>query len=83
MCGFIKICAATLCGQQDVGSTAVAQADYLPPTQEVHLLGHNGAQAVSCPQAVTTVQPKHIHLSVEREKGQIRKHTLWINDKQG
>lgn len=59
-------CAATLCGQQDVGSTAVAQADHLPPTQEVQLLGYNGALAVPCSQAVTAVQPKHKHLSVER-----------------
>lgn len=51
---------ATLCGQQDMGSTAVAQADHLPPTQEVQLLGHDGAQAV------TAVQPKHIHLHVDR-----------------
>lgn len=48
-------CAATLCGQQDVGSTAVAQADHLPPAQEVHLFRHNGAQAVPRSQAVTTV----------------------------
>lgn len=57
---------ATLCGQQDMGSTAVAQADHLPPTQEVQLLGHDGAQAVPGAQAVTAVQPKHIHLHVDR-----------------
>lgn len=61
-------CAATLCGQQDVGSTSIAQADHLPPTQEVHLLGHNGALAVPRPQAVTAVQPKHVHLSVARRE---------------
>ncbi len=57
-------CAATLCGKQDVGSAAVAQADHLPPTEKIQLLGYNGALAVPCSQAVTTVQPEHIHLSV-------------------
>lgn len=69
-------CAATLCGQQDVGSTAITEADHFPPTQEVQFLGHNGALTVSCSQAVTAVQPKHIHLSVERG------HVIWICGKQ-
>ena len=56
----------TLRGQQDVGSAAVAQAHYLPATQEVQLLGYDGALAVPCSQAAAAVQPKHIHLSVER-----------------
>lgn len=68
-------CAATLCGQQDVGSTAVAQADHLPPAQEVHLFRHNGALAVPRSQAVTTVQPKHIHLECgERRDKQENMH---------
>ena len=68
-----------------MGSAAVAQADHLPPTQEVQLLGDNGALAVPCAQAVTAVQPKHIHLSVERggrEKNKTE-HVMWISDKQG
>ena len=47
--------AATLSGQQDVGSTAVAQADHFSPAQEVQLLGYDGALAVTGSQAVTAV----------------------------
>lgn len=61
-------CAATLCGQQDVGSTAIAQANHLPSTQEVQLLGYNGTLTVSRAQAVTAVQPKHKHLNVEKQQ---------------
>lgn len=56
----------TLSGQQDVGSAAVAQAHHLPAAQEVQLLGYDGALAVPCSQAVTAVQPEHVHLSEER-----------------
>lgn len=58
--------AATFCGQQDVGTTAVAQADHLPPAQNVHLFGDNGALAVPCAQTVTTVESKCVHLSAAR-----------------
>lgn len=43
-------------------STAVAQADHLLPAEAVQLLGHDGALAVPCTQAITAVQPKHVHL---------------------
>lgn len=58
--------AATFCGQQDVGTAAVAQADHFPPTQNVHFFGNNGALAVPCAQTITTVETKRVHLSVER-----------------
>lgn len=48
--------AATFCGQQDVGTAAVAQADHFPTAQDVHLFGDNGALAVPCAQTVTTVE---------------------------
>lgn len=41
---------------------AIAQADYLLPSQEVQFLWHNGAQIVSRAEAATAVQPKHKHL---------------------
>ncbi len=45
-----------------MGPTAIAQADDLLPPQEVQLLWHDGAQAVSCAKAATAVKPKHKHL---------------------
>lgn len=51
-----------------MGSTAAAQADHLPPTEEVQLFGHNGALALSCSQTVTAVESERKHLIVKEEE---------------
>lgn len=75
--------AATFCGQQDVGTAAVAQADHFPPAQNVHLFGDNGALAVPCAQTVTAVESEGVHLSVGRGGIKEGEHTPGIRDKRG
>lgn len=66
-----------------MGAAAVAEADHFPAAQNVHLFGHNGALAVPCPQTVTTVESKRVHLGVKGRGTNRAEHTPRISDKQG
>lgn len=66
-----------------MGSTAAAQADHLPPAEEVQLFGHNGALALGCSQTVTAVESERKHLIVEEEEEEEVEHSAGISDKQG